>query len=440
MRKHGNPCGNLDKVTHNGRKRLRCLAVLALAMAFLLPTFFIADDSSAVAGDEELDMEFLDSNGNVLTTPLFNSRIPFSTVTTPNGVMFELEPGTQINDRPAYFVIRTVNGADHGLFRVTVKIEGIQNSWMNECGIRVSSDNGIKADLTADNSYMARFKTGNNDAYFELGEIYSISFASLNHVIYGFVPENVDGIKVILFAESVEPPRDTRTVRFISDDTVVEERTYGSEDILDTLPTVTKSGSVFTGWLDFDGNVVTEEMLAVNLPADPIGEYVIQAQWDGQWPIITETTDETSEGGKEYTYREVHQDGSSKEIYSVTSGETIDDDGNIVTSTTTTQYVNEFMEDYSSVTTVRDPDDGMIITERGVYNDIGQGTVVEPNLLLVEVIDGEGNYRLDIGMPELDDAHFQTAKELYGKYASSMNCGSCGYGSPIYDGVSTFTK
>ena len=302
MRKLGEPCGILNRVAHAGRSRLRFLAVLAVAMAILLPTLLVTDYSSA-DNDTVFTIDLVDPNGDVITTPLFpDAVISFSTETTPEGVRYILENGCPIDSIPAYFVVRADKSMDHDIFRISVKLDrlvgdqwvSLTGTWMDYYGIRVTTDDGGTADLRASNAdpYEAVFKDAQGrDNPYEFNKWYGISFAALDGSQSNLQLGELKNIRVTLEAE-LNP--ECHNVIFTSQDDrgrpyEVERRPLYETDRLGTLPDPDDGDrnvqeDEFLGWFDSNHNKVTEDTLVSDLPS-----YDITGEWT--WPKIEHWTD-----------------------------------------------------------------------------------------------------------------------------------------------------
>ena len=302
-------------------RKLICLAVSVIAVAVVLSPILIDNDSSADTGNNSIHMGLYDANDQELTSPLIeNSTLSFSTLTTPDGVIYELSGGVSIDSTPAYFLIRADSGTGHGLFKVTAKIEGLDGTWMDYYGIRMSTDDGSVADLKKTNSYEMMFSKGGNYTAFDMNRRYYVSFSTLEgSQNLGASPGTISNFTVYLTAEAIP---ESHYIEYYSDSNLEDTRLLCDIDTIGPFPDVQSQGRTPIGWIDFDGHIVTEDTLVSDLPSD-----IILALYG--WPVIFEKLEEykDAEGNDvtDYIRKVIYEDGHFEEY---TSKKVEDQEGN----------------------------------------------------------------------------------------------------------------
>ena len=452
--------GNRGHFGRSGRKAFRklfCIAVSALALILVLSPMLTDSDSSADTNSDTIRLVLYDADGQELTSPLINDPIiSFSTLTTPDGVVYELSTGDPIESCPAYFVIRADSGTGHGLFKVSVKIEGLDDTWVDNYGIRVCSDNGSIADLTKDgNSYESLFYKGDLFSTFEMNKRYSISFATLAGSYVSTTPiGELGNFTVILEAE---PIPEFHTVLFLSDNVLVEQKLLRDIDVLGEFPDVQSQGRDPIGWIDYDGHIVTESTLVSDLPSDMVIAlygWPIIIEWQEQYideegskitdkirKEINEDTSYTEDTSKTTEYK----DGKVKEETAHTekdsSGDTyeyetktdivVHDDGKETHITSTEEKINGILTETSQVRTEYDSDKTMTEEEKKVTvidSSTGAREEYDVTIRLIDPSSPEKKYKISGALPEAGASEFDKMKSLIDEYSEQYDCDAVAVG------------
>lgn len=443
---------------HISSRKLICLAVSAVALAIVLSSVFIDSDSSADTGNSGTETLVLyDVNGNELTTPLIdNSTISFSTTTTPEGVVYELNTGTPIESCPAYFVIRADSGTGHSLFKVSVKVTpetegGFTGTWMEYFGIRVCAGNGNVADLREGNPepYEMKFTKDNVDSAFELNRRYDISFQTLGgSQLLDAPPGSVHNFTIEL---TPEPIPEIRYIKYYSDNELIVTIPHRDIDPLGEFPEVHSQGRDPIGWIDYNGKIVTEETPVSELPTDMV--FALYG-----WPIIIEMEDKyTDPDGSEITdklRKEIYEDGTyfedlSKKTeykdgnvkeetthreldpfdntyeYDTRTDIIVHDDGAETHRTSTETRENGEATETSTIRTEYNSDKEMIEEEKDItVRDPERGSETDYDVV-IRVIDNllkEKRYKVMATVPEMDLEDVEKAKEYIDDYFAQYDC------------------
>ena len=457
-------CGYFGRSGRKAFRKLFCIAVSAIALILVLSPMLTDSDSSADTDESTIRLVLYDADGQELTSPLINDPIiSFSTLSTPDGVVYELSTGDPIESCPAYFVIRADSGTGHGLFKVSVKIEGLDDTWVDNYGIRVCSDNGSIADLTKDgNSYESLFYKGDLFSTFEMNKRYSISFATLAGSYVSATPiGELGNFTVILEAE---PIPEFHTVLFLSDNVLVEQKLLRDIDVLGEFPDVQSQGRDPIGWIDYDGHIVTESTLVSDLPSD-----MVIALYG--WPIIIEWQEQyiDEEGSKitDKIRKEINEDTSYIEDTSKTteykdgkvkeetahtekdaSGDTyeyetktdivVHDDGKETHITTTEEKINGILTETSQVRTEYDSDKTMTEEEKKVTvidSSTGAREEYDVTIRLIDPSSPEKKYKISGALPEAGASEFDKMKSLIDEYSEQYDCDAVAVGMKSDDSM-----
>ena len=452
--------GNRGYFVRSNRKAFRklfCIAVSALALILVLSPMLTDSDSSADTDESTIRLVLYDADGQELTSPLINDPIiSFSTLTTPDGVVYELSTGDPIESCPAYFVIRADSGTGHGLFKVSVKIEGLDDTWVDNYGIRVCSDDGSIADLTKDgNSYESLFYKGDLFSTFEMNKRYSISFATLAGSYVSTTPiGELGNFTVILEAE---PIPEFHTVLFLSDNELVEQKLLRDIDMLGEFPDVQSQGRDPIGWIDYDGHIVTESTMVSDLPTD-----MVIALYG--WPIIIEWQEQyiDEEGSKitDKIRKEINEDTSYTEDTSKTTeykdgkvkeetahtekdagGDTyeyetktdivVHDDGKETHITSTEEKINGTLTETSQIRTEYDSNKVMTEEEKKltvIDSATGEREEYDVTVRIIDPSSSEKKYKISGALPEAGASEFDKMKSLIDEYSEQYNCDAVAVG------------
>ena len=441
-------------------RKLICLAVSALALAIVLSPILIYDDSSADTVNNNVDLELYDNSGTPIprTSPLIeNSMLSFSTITTPEGVVYELQDGTPIESTLAYFLIHIDGGSSgYGLFKVSVKIEGLEGTWMDHYGIRVSSsideqrENVVAtADLSSSNSYEMLFQSSGVDKAFNMDVKYFISFSTLSgsHIL-DVEPGTVGQFTIIITAE---PIAEYHNVEYFSDSKLEESRLLRDFDKIGPFPPVHSGGQDPIGWINYDGELVDEDTLVSELPTD-----MVIALYS--WPVIiekqTEYIDAEGNDVTEKLRKEIYEDGHYIED---TSKKVEDKDGNVKEETSHTEKdSDDNTREYDTQTDITKHDDGAetyntstetrvngVVTEttnvRTEYDS--EKTMVEEELVLrvldpgtgemdqydvvtklIDIKSAEKKYKVEATIEGMDLKDVDKVSEIIDDYFSKYDC------------------
>lgn len=438
----------------SGRKAFRklfCIAVSALALILVLSPMLTDSDSSADANDNTIRLVLYDADGQELTSPLINDPIiSFSTLTTPDGVVYELSTGDPIESCPAYFVIRADSGTGHGLFKVSVKIEGLDGTWADNFGIRVCTDNGSTADLTkSGNSYESLFYKGGLFSTFEMNKRYGISFATLEGSCVSTTPiGDLGNFTVILEAE---PIPEFHTVLFLSDNELVEQKLLRDIDVLGEFPDVQSQGRDPIGWIDYDGHIVTGSTMVSDLPTDMVIAlygWPIIIEWQEQYideegskitdkirkeinedTSYTEDTSKTTEykDGKvkeETTHTEKDAGGDTYE-YETKTDIVVHDDGKETHITSTEEKINGTLTETSQIRTEYDSNKVMTEEEKKltvIDSATGEREEYDVTVRIIDPSSSEKKYKISGALPEAGASEFDKMKSLIDEYSEQYNC------------------
>ena len=295
-----------------GSKWLLYVAVSAVAL-LLIPSFAVGvDDSSAEPELSGFHPGLYDGNGHKLEVPLFTDpNIPFDTETREDGTFYQVVAGQPIDCVPAFFAVSADNNADRGRFKVTVWMEGLDNTWMDYCGVRVyatSGQNVFHADLTKAGQYKAHFFVEDEViANFENDVMYRISLETLGGSQSSTAPGPIENITVWFEAELIP---DYSIVQFTALGRIVEDRILYEDDKVGTLPELTMSGYTLEGWYDPEGNQVTADTHVYDLAHTTERLIVVDAKCidDGHWPKVIEWDDSPihhEDGSVTYTHHKL---------------------------------------------------------------------------------------------------------------------------------------
>ncbi len=461
-------CGYFGRSGRKAFRKLFCIAVSALALILVLSPMLTDSDSSAETNSDTIRLVLYDADGQELTSPLINDPIiSFSTLSTPDGVVYELSTGDPIESCPAYFVIRADSGTGHGLFKVSVKIEGLDDTWVDNYGIRVCSDNGSIADLTKDgNSYESLFYKGDLFSTFEMNKRYSISFATLAGSYVSTTPiGELGNFTVILEAE---PIPEFHTVLFLSDNVLVEQKLLRDIDVLGTFPDVQSQGRDPIGWIDYDGNTVTESTLVSDLPSDMVIAlygWPIIIEWEEQYideegskitdkirkeinedtsytEDISKTTEYKDGNVKEETSHTEKDSGGDTYEYETKTDIVVHDDGKETHITNTEEKINGTLTETSRIRAEYDSDKVMTEEEKKVTvidSSTGEREEYDVTIRLIEDDTPEKTYKVMGILPEAGETKFDRMKSLIDEYFDEYDCdvASVGMRSDEYMDISS---
>ena len=446
-------------------RKLICLAVSALALAVVLSPILVYDDSSADAVNDTVHMDLYDANDQVLTSPLIDGyKFAFNTTVTPEGVVYELENGTQIDSTPAYFLIRTDgSGVGYGLFKVSVKIEGLGGTWMDHYGIRVSSSDGSTAELSSSNSYEMLLQKGGVDTAFEMNKRYFVTFSTLagSHILEA-EPGSIGNFTIILTAE---PIAEYHNVEYYSDSTLVETRLLRDFDPIGPFPVVQSEGRDPIGWINYEGVPVDEDTTASELPTDMVIAFY-------GWPVIiekqTEYIDAEGNDVTEKLRKEIYEDGSfiedtSKKVedqegnvkeetshiekdsedntheYDTQTDITKHEDGTETHTTNTETRVNGNVTETTNVRTEYDSEKTMVEEELILKvrdPDTGSEEVYDVVTKLIDIKSVEKKYKVEATIEDMDLTDIEKVSEIIDDYFAQYDCEIAAVGMESESGIS----
>ena len=262
--------------------RITCSYATAVALAMLTLTSAAAgalicssDISSASDVETNVSLEIIGPDGKILTSSLMEgSAIIFNTDTDCQGnVSYTLSSGVTIDNVPAGIFIR----ADGGTYNVTVSMEGLSGTWMDQYGIRMNVGEGY-ADLNASNGYSSCIGDGTSELSLAPGTPYLISLETLGGSSTDVDPGTINDITVKFTWSASE---DTHIVVLVIDG---ERIVIPVSDGYFTPEVPSKRGYELVCWEDQAGNRYDG-----GVPIAVHSDMVLTAQWRPlfPWPEIT---------------------------------------------------------------------------------------------------------------------------------------------------------
>ena len=293
------------------------------------------------------------------------------------------------------------------------------------------------------------FQKGGVDTAYEMDKRYFVSFSTLtgSHILDA-APETIGNITIEFIAE---PIAEYRNIEYFSDSTLVETRLLRDFDTVGPFPNVQSGGRDPIGWIDYDGNLVSEDTPVADLPTDMVialygWPVIIEKQTeyvDGDGNDVTEKLrKEIYEGGhyiedtskkvedksgnvkEETSHTEKDSDDNTRE-YDTQTDITKHEDGAETHNTTTETKVNgqvtetsEIMTEYDSEKTMVEEE--MVLTTR----DPGTGKEDTYDVVtkLIDIKSVEKRYKVEATIDDMDLADVEKVSEIIDGCFAKYDC------------------
>ena len=247
-------------------------AVVIVMVSIALCVVPSADTSDGDISDS-FTLRLTDSDGNDLSDPLFGGDVVvyFDTSNTEHGTIYKLKAMLSIRTIPANLVII----ASGGLFKLAVSATGM-GAFLDDTGMRISISDGsdeYSADLNKSNNYSADFRNGANLATLDPNTNYSVSACLIDGYESDVPPESVKNITITFQAIASEG---FHQVIFISEDETIESYMAFDGYVIESVPSVYRSGYSFEGWFTPDGREITDGYVI----SPDEGDIIAFAKWE----------------------------------------------------------------------------------------------------------------------------------------------------------------